>query len=144
MSRRPRPSTRSAEVGSVEDERAARSDEPIAEVRKRGRVEVAELADKLEGQLKRCYRIVEIAAVGRMGLNRAAGWPTESVVCIFVIANVPWAAVFVPDAKGGLFLSRRGFRNSGVSGACCGFRLFARLGLLVMSGVGGIERGKVA
>ena len=65
LSRRPR-RARSAEVGSVEDEEIARDYEPIANIRERAHVEVAELADVLERELDRGYRIVEIVAAGRV------------------------------------------------------------------------------
>ena len=50
------------EVGSVEDKGIARDYEPIANIRERDHVEVADFADELERQLDRGYRIVEIVA----------------------------------------------------------------------------------
>ena len=64
MSRRPRPSARSTEVDSVEDEGVARGYELISNIREIVHAEVAELADELERQLNRGYRIVEIVASG--------------------------------------------------------------------------------
>jgi hypothetical protein len=61
------------EVGSVEDKGIARDYEPIANIRERDHVEVAELADVLERQLNRGYRIVEIVASGLCSGSRLPG-----------------------------------------------------------------------